>query len=324
VQLMQHQSSKGLGLESEEPQCLSTCEACAESGERAEWMNGEDVLAKVLEYRDLPTLPEVVSKILAEVESENSDVGRLTYFLESDPAISARILRVANSAFYGLEREVISVQRAVVVLGFITVRDLVLSTAVFDALSGKNQMALDFEDFWLHSLGTARAAHLLSRKYCPSALNEGCFTAGLLHDIGKYLLALVLRERYAAIVRQAETSKCRLRDLEAERLGTTHAEVGAKVAEEWKFPVLLTQVIGNLYEWKTYSGPCRSEVCVVALANEISRLVRFGNAGDWNAPSLEPTLLGSIGLTEELVDKVAEEVADQRSEILQFFRLLKS
>jgi len=286
-------------------------------------MRNGDILTRVRACQDLPTLPEVVGKILQEFDSDSSSAGRLTQLLETDHAISARILRVANSAFYGLEREVLSVQRAVVVLGYIAVRDLVLSTAVYDAFSKKQQIALDPEDFWLHSVGTARAAHLLARKYCPSASKEGCFTAGLLHDVGKYLLALTLRHEYAAIVREAETSKCGLQDLEAERIGVTHAEVGALVAEEWKFPILLTETIGNLYKWKTYSGPYQSEVYVVALADKISRFSGFGNAGDWNEVSFEAGSIGLLGLTEELAHEIVEEVAGQRDEILQFFNLLK-
>lgn len=283
----------------------------------------KDVVRIVLSCHDLPTLPEVVGRILGELESTTTSAGRLTMILESDHVITGRLLRLANSAFYGLERKVLSTQRAIVVLGYIAVRDLVLSTAVFDALNRKQQIALDPDDFWLHALGTARAAHLLARKYVPSASKEGCFTAGLLHDIGKYLMAIALRDEYVEIVQEAKSCRCSLREVEAVKIGTTHSEVGAQVIDEWKFPSLIHDIIESFGTWDSYSGPYREELNVVVLADEISRLAGFGNAGDCDETCLSPSLVRHYGLTSEITQEIVDEISRQRDEIVEFFNLLR-
>ena len=281
------------------------------------------VLSQLLNNRDLPTLPEVVSKVLEITGEETSSADDVARLLESDPVISARLLRAANSAFYSLRCQVGSVPRAVTVLGFDAVRGLALSTAVFDSLSRKRQFILNPEDFWMHSLGTAKAAHLLARKYCPSASKDGCFTAGLLHDIGKYILALALKNEYQRVVQTARVSNLALRDVEMEELRTNHAEVGGWIAEEWGFPPVLVEVIRNAICPQQYSGPYQAEVGVVALANGLSRLAGFGCAGDWDESPIKPDLMVSLGLTEEAVEDLVEELGQFRGETQQFLRLMK-
>lgn len=281
------------------------------------------VLVKLLQDQELPALPQVVTKVLEITSDESSSAEDAARLLESDPAISGRLLRAANSAFYGLRCQVGSIPRAVVVLGIEAVRGLVLSTGVFDSLSKKRQFTLDPEDFWMHSLGTARAAHLLARKYCPAASKDGCFTGGLLHDIGKYILALALKDDYQNIVQTARVSECALRDVENEKIGTNHSEVGRWIAEEWGFPPLLVEVIHFATCPETYSGPYKAEVEAVALANGLSRLADFGNAGDWDKPPVRPNLLVALGLIGEAVDDVVEELRQFRGETQQFLRLMK-
>jgi HD-like signal output (HDOD) protein len=211
----------------------------------------------------------------------------------------------------------------VTVLGFDAVRSLALSTAVFDSLSQKQQFILNPEDFWMHSLGTAKAAHLLARKYCPGASKDGCFTAGLLHDVGKYILALALKTDYQRVVQTARVSERALRDVEMEELRTNYAEVGGWIAEEWGFPPLLVEVIRNAICPQQYSGPHKAEVRTVALADGLSRLAGFGCAGDWDEPPVRPDLLVSLGLTEEVVEDLVEELMQFRGETQQFLRLMK-
>jgi HD-like signal output (HDOD) protein len=281
------------------------------------------VLTKLLQNQELPTLPEIVAKVLEITGDEKSSADDAARLLESDPVISARLLRAANSSFYSIRCQVGSIPRAVVVLGFEAVRGLALSTAVFDSLSQKRQFTLDPEDFWMHSLGTAKAAHLLARKYCPAASKEGCFTAGLLHDVGKYILALALKAEYQSIVQAARVSQCALRDVEKEKLKTNHSEVGGWIAEEWGFPPLLVEVIRFATCPQEYSGPHKAEVETVALADGLSRLADFGCAGDWDEPPVKPDLLVSLGLIEEAVEDIVEELKQFRGETQQFLRLMK-
>ncbi len=280
------------------------------------------ILTELLEVTNLPTLPEVMSKILETVEDEHSSASDLTTLLESDHAISARVLRLANSAFYGLRHKAESVRRAVVVIGFDAVRHLALATAVFDALSQREQFALDPEDFWMHSLGAAKAAQMLCREHCTVRSPEGAFTAGLLHDIGKYTLALVLKEEYREVVQAAQAAGRPLRELELENLNTTHAEVGKWIAAKWRFPALIVDAIGYLDSATTYVGPNKTEVAIVALASDMSRVAGFGYAGDWSELPFDRDLLNFLELTDAIIDDIIAELSQLRDETRQFLNLL--
>lgn len=282
------------------------------------------ILAKLLEVRDLPTLPEVMTKILETVEDETSSAQDLTELLEQDHAISVRLLRMANSAFYGLRYPVDSIRRAVVVIGFDAVRQLALATSVFDALSNREQFALDPEDFWMHSLGTAKAAQVLAKDRVTVESPEGCFTAGLLHDIGKYVLALVLKDEYREIVLEAKEGNRALREVELEKLETSHGEVGQWIATRWRLPEVLLDVMGNMHRAATYSRQSAAEVKVVALANDLSRAAGFGVAAEWAPPPLDTALLVALGVSRKTVSALVEELRefrDQTRELLETLRL---
>ncbi len=280
-------------------------------------------VAKLLKIHDLPTLPEVMSKIMEAVNDENASASSLTAVLECDHAISARILRLANSAFYGLRYKTDSIQRAIVVVGLEGVKALALATSVFDVFRVKRQFAFDPQDFWMHSLGTAKAAEILCQKHTHLNTSKICFTAGLLHDIGKYILAIVLKERYTKLVQQSREAQIPLIEMETQELKTTHAEVGAWIADHWGFPPVLQHVIEHHHESRDYKGPDAAEVLVVSLGNEIARAAGFGSAGDYREVSLEDEMFSYFGLEQTSLESLAEDLQTFRQETCQFLELLK-
>lgn len=286
-------------------------------------MNRNEVL-RILEEQDLPTLPEVIGRIQEAYEREKTSAQEMAAILESDSAVSARILKLANSAYYGLPKEVASVPRAVVVLGFTAVRDLALTTAIFDTFSGKRASGLDPERFWIHSLGTAKAANLVVKKYCPRASAEGCFTVGLLHDIGKLLLGIALSEEYAGIIEEAKSSDRPLHEVERTRLGIDHAEIGSFLAERWNLPNLFVEVIRNLPSEAKYNGPFLEDIRAVAIGHNIARSAGFDGDGSTQEPRFDKHLIGPIGLTEEQLEGLQREVSAYGEMAAQFFHILQA
>ncbi len=278
----------------------------------------QQIMCKLLMVRDFPTLPEVVNQVLDAVECENSSAEDLTALIEQDRVISICVLRMANAAFHGLRHRVDTLPLAVVVLGFTQVRLLALTTSVFAALSRQRQSALDPMDFWMHSLGTAKAAQILA-KHC-SALESAatCFTAGLIHDVGKYMLALALKDEYRAVVEAARTMQCPLREVELECLGVNSSEVGSWLAGMWHLPPGITSTIQQLPHAATYSGTDQADVVTVALADQVSRFTGYGLAGDYGETQLDPELLEAIELDSEGVSRVLEEVNGLLTETRQF------
>lgn len=276
------------------------------------------------ELEDLPTLPQVMNRILETVERETSDSQELTRVLECDHAISARVLRLANSAFYGLPARVDSIQRAVVLVGFDTVRMLALATSVFDAFSGKRQDALDPDDFWMHALGAAKAAQRLAQLARPPAAADTCFTCGLIHDIGKFVMSLAFGRQYARVCQTARAQQAPLHEIERVQLKTTYAEVGAWLAEHWHFPAEITAILAHQIDLPRELAQQPAEATVVVLADALSCRSGFGNAGDPDPLPSQLGLGGRLGLDDHAMAELVAELEGMLDETRELFDTLRA
>jgi putative nucleotidyltransferase with HDIG domain len=187
----------------------------------------------------LPTLPLVASRLLEAVARPDTDSATVGRILALDPALTARTLRLANSDFYGFPRKVGSVDLAVVVLGANTIRDLVLSASIFPSLDGPDGT---MEGLWNHSLACGVAARSLAdrRRY---RLSGEAYAAGILHDIGKVVLRQADPDRFQAVLAMARDQEQPMEEAERGLFGSTHAEVGAWLAERWGLPAELVEAI---------------------------------------------------------------------------------
>lgn len=278
----------------------------------------EDIYKKLEMSEDLPTLPVVMTKLIDAINDDNSSAGDLTKIMENDPAMSARVLKLANSAFYGLRFKVDNLKRAIVVLGFETVRMLALSTTILDLFSAKKQLALDPEDFWIHSLGAGKAAQILSIKLKTEIVPETLFTAGLLHDIGKYCLALALKEEYKIVTKKGKDNQTPLYKVEKENLSLTYCDVNAWLAQKWNLPETLYAPMTNHNQPENMSNKYPLETYIVYLASEISRAENFGMAGDYNKVNIK--FLTSIfpQIKESTIKETREEIKEYISDARKF------
>lgn len=283
-----------------------------------------DVVQRLIAIETLPTLPAVMNQLLETVQDENASAEDVTAVIERDLAMSARMLRLANSAFYGLRHKVDTVQRAVVVVGFDTVRMLALAMSVFDVMGNRHPRALDPEDFWLHSLGAGKAAQLLASEITGIESPGSCFTGGLLHDMGKYFLALTLKEDYVKAVEMAQTAKRRLQDVEFDIIGVTHADVSAWIAQKWSLPPNIRDMLGFQCRAHLYTGPFGREVAIVELASDIARVAQFGSAGDYDEPFLPGDAGERLGVEPKRILAVIAQLGTYQTEARQFLEALRS
>ncbi|MBU1319635.1 MAG: HDOD domain-containing protein [candidate division Zixibacteria bacterium] len=194
---------------------------------------------------DLPTPPMVLQQINKVINDPNTSAFDIAAILAEDPAMSFKVLKLTNSAYYGFAKEVTSVKQAVIVMGINAVRSMVLSTAVLDMFKG-NEKNLQFHDqFWRHSLATASCARLLARRVPGgnAAGAEHAFSVGLLHDIGKLVMNCYLPNDFHAAQQFAEEHQLTPHRAEEEILGYTHAELGGLLAKNWKLPPLICSAI---------------------------------------------------------------------------------
>ena len=193
----------------------------------------EEIVAKT---PDLPSFPAAAMRVMKEAESSTSNASSIALILAQDQALSARVLRLANSAYYGLTRKVSNLQEAVVVLGTRCVRNLCMVAATYPWMSRSlDGYCLGPRDLWTHSFGTALGAQLFARlsKKCNE---DQAFTAGLLHDIGKVALSVWLENKTSAVAQYAHLAETTFDAAERKILGFDHCQVGEHLANVWNLP----------------------------------------------------------------------------------------
>ena len=202
-----------------------------------EEMKARDWRSFVEETRGLPALSGVIANVLNAVMDETS-ARDLAAIIEKDSSVTARILKVINSAYYGLSGHVSTVSHAVPLLGVQVVKNIVLTFSVLDVFEETAAGGAEFRKLWEHSFATAVASRLIAGKLEYPDVEEA-LVAGLLHDIGTLVLAKHEPEDWRAIVREAEEKNECVADVEQRTLGVTHAELGALLAEKWQLPEIL-------------------------------------------------------------------------------------
>lgn len=237
------------------------------------------VRERITAIRDLPTLPVVASEIMALLEDENSSVMDVARVMYKDPVMTAKVLKLANSAFFGLRRHVESLNQALVVLGMNQIFNLVISISVvktFDSMELGDDFDLDA--FWEHSMGTGEISRVIATKL--GFRFEGAeFTSGLLHDIGKVILDQYFHDDFMTALKRSHDEQISLYIAERDIWGVDHAELGAWLGEQWRLPVRIIDVIRDHHKTESDSND-PSLVAVVRLANTFAKISEIGFSGD--------------------------------------------
>ncbi len=273
--------------------------------------------AQIINAKDLPTIPVLLARILAVVDGERSSTRDLVEVMQRDQALSARVLRLANSGFFGFAREVSTVSRAVMILGFGSVRSLALGVKVWDTFMG-DERGLKLTELWEHSALVGAAARLIAQR-TRAADPEEIFTAGLLHDIGRAVFALRFPAEYTKVVNAAaRDAGTPLVEHERAAFGIDHAQAGAWLGEAWALPVSVVEAAAR-HEESIAPATALRPWAIVALAN---RLVHWtdldGGAID---PAAEQQLetLDAGGLSLPVWVELAALLQGQKSDLRQFF-----
>jgi HD-like signal output (HDOD) protein len=233
----------------------------------------------------LPTLPTVVTKMIDQVDSPRTSAAALARLISSDQALTAKVLKLANSAYYGFPREISTVNMAIVVLGFNAVKEMGLSLSVFDVFK-KTASAGHFDVtlFWEHSVGCGVAARMLARMYRAPFVGEA-FVAGLLHDVGKVILKQYFDAEFAEIIKAQKERGLTLEIAEAEVIQTGHAQIGSWLANKWNLPKIICESILHHHDaWNAKTEPLF--VACVAIADYICHLSKIGESGRVALPPL--------------------------------------
>ena len=277
-------------------------------------MNEPTLQQVVAEIDRLPALSTVVQDLLDYLHHPDVDIGQVALRIARDPTLAARLLRVANSSFYGLQGRVATIADALVVLGLRAVRTLVSGSAVAAHLKSL-ATGCDDRAFWSHSAGTALCARVVARKV--GANSESAFTAGLLHDIGWLILAARFPEAQQGVAAYRVRNDCYSLAAEHAVLGFDHAQIGAALAARWKFPAEIAAAISGHHSPAEQSGEAGAQVTMVDLvhvANVLAHALEFPGGEDDLVPPLSAASWQRLGLPWSELPRLLGAIDAQRGE----------
>lgn len=256
--------------------------------------------------RQVPSPSNVVIEILASFEKENLDTASLVKKIGQDQGLTARVLRVANSPFYGMSSKVGSVGEAMVVLGFHNVRSLVAAAGIINQFPVAEGNSLDRLAFWQHSIGSAVCAQMLAK---TTGKDQAlAFTAGLLHDVGRLVLDAYFHDESSAIMAYSAAHDVTLSEAEQAQIGFDHALIGYELVKQWKFPLAIQHAI------RDHLQPERDRAVLTDLihvANVLCHALDFGNAGYKMVPPLSSGSWTRLGLDWDTMPLLLAEIERQ-------------
>ncbi|MBI3563553.1 MAG: HDOD domain-containing protein [Gammaproteobacteria bacterium] len=262
----------------------------------------------------LISLPEIISRINIMINDPNASATDIGKLISQDPALTARLLKVINSPLYKLSKPVENVTAAVNILGTRQLRDLVIAQAVIKRFTQKISQNFDIEAFWCHSITTGVAAKIIANAIRMSN-TERFFIAGLLHDIGKMVLYLLLPKEALQLQRLVSKPDIDAKKAEHNLLGFTHGEIGAELLRSWNFPDSLIDACAYHHSPKdaqTYP----QEAAITHIANGIANNIQAPISAD-DDTVIEDYALRLFGLTQPMIERFHEEVYQQFDEILK-------
>ncbi len=260
-------------------------------------LHSPDVLHCINQFEALPLLPESFAKVTALLRKEDYHQRELLDAVSRDISLTGEVLRVANSAYFGARKKITNLEAALNLLGITSIRNIIIFAELFRQPKGLSRKLFDVEELWEHSVSVANISVLLSRKLgLPAEAREAAFSAALLHDVGKIVLAKMRPENYRKAIELAQTLDAPLFEAELALFGASHDEVGAYLLESWGFPMVVVEAVA--YHHHELAACCSkvSPLSVVAVANNIHRGLTNETEEPFEIESFEEHLLAQLNL----------------------------
>ena len=281
-------------------------------------MDSKTFLAKLDRIEDLPTLPSIAMEVNKMLEDYDTSIKTLSRTIEKDQAMVSKILKLVNSAFFGVRSKVSNIPHAVVLLGFNTVRNAVVSVSIMDSFSGEDLLeGFNITDFWTHSVAVAvTSRHLAEQTRLHPA--DDCFIGGLLHDIGKVILSQYFQDLFKKVWISAQENKLSFYEAEKKEIPVNHAQIGGHLTKKWQLPAGLADAI-------QYHHTVRKSVhelnllMIVYVANIIVNSYKVDSKGKLNVSAIHSEALRTMGPQLDSVSKWFPEISSEIESACKFF-----
>ncbi len=260
------------------------------------------------EVAHIATLPEITVRIVDLVENPTSTAQDLHMLISNDPALSARVLKVVNSAFYALPGQIGSINRAIVLLGLNAVKNIAVAASLAKLFRG-GKLCPEFaaRDLWEHSIAVAVGSRLLSQE-AGFDLDDEAFLGGLVHDMGIMVEMQVRRGKLIQVVERLGDDKT-FRQAEVEVFSVTHEQYGQALCDKWKFPSFLGQVAGYHHRPAEVPGEAKALVAVVHVADVIAARSGIGFSRTVDSLEFDPAAIDMLKLTPEQIESIEKQLA---------------
>ena len=260
------------------------------------WMETPALKILIGKMKKLPSLPGVYTRVVDELNSPEASLAKVAEIVAEDPVVTSKMLQMVNSSFFGLQQQIVSASDAVMFLGADRVKGLILVARVFSQFDPTTIARLGLDELWNHSMKTGAYAQSIAKWEIRDAKTAGAaFTAGLLHDVGKLMLAGNLPEEYLKVLDVSRTERIPVSAAEQQAFGTTHAELGGVLMGLWGLPLELMQSVG----W--HHNPGRSgdrKFSVLTAVHAANALASDNPANASRNSGFDPDYLASIGLPD--------------------------
>ena len=281
----------------------------------------EKVKKRFLQVDHLPTISFTFEKVIEMIDQESTTIKEIEQVIKLDQAITIRILKIINSPFYGYS-DVTSISKAIVLLGYKELKNIVVSAAVMNVLDARQPIAgLKIPDFWLHSMAVAFISRFLAKNLDLSCEQES-FTIGLLHDIGKVVYLKEDPQLMEDLMTLAKSRQISFSQAE-EIVGLSHSQIGWFLGEKWNLPEQLCGTIRQHHQPDPESIYI-TQMAMVHLADHITVKLQIGNSGNACADPVAPAALESLKLNDQLLSRIEERIEEKKDALIQVSRKLLS
>ncbi len=280
---------------------------------------------------DLPTLPQVITTLMAMLDDPDSSVRDINNIMGKDQTLVAKMLKLVNSAFYGIPTRVNSVPQAIAILGFKTVKSIVLSASIIGMFDGDDE-DFSYQEFWANSLGVGTISRFIILRLSEDPLS-GCsvlhpdtgFVTGLLSGIGKVVLEQYCHDDFSQIITRAKSEKLPFRDAEKGIIETSYTSIGFWLAKRWN----LSEEVQNPIKFQDDIDNCppeyRAMAAVIALGKYLCRLKHYGHSGDFDDPPRPPKAAAlALALSKETLPMLTSGLADEFAKAEAFLSMIRT
>jgi len=269
---------------------------------------------------ELPTLPAVVYRMLDALGNPRLSMGRIAEVVSEDPALATKVLRLANSPYYGFAGRVCSIEHAMVLLGLETVKALALGVSIFNTFHSVSRLeGINGAGLWTHFLAVAVSSKEVAAQSGQSQ-PEVAFTAGLVHDIGRLALLRLFPKECVAIIAQVKEDGTPLIAVEEEAFGLDHQMAGMYLAKRWRLPKELQNVMLSHHASPSPDRP--RLVGIVHLSDQLCRKKGMGWTGDLSVEEIDEAAVTSVGLSLDALSAIEQRLSEHEAHIRDFWRTI--